>query len=107
LAAVRLGLPAASVLQQAGELRARFGESILALKLSESPPTLLTEVQEKIEVSHDLSILQQLLENLNSSDFASLISALRDQSGKETDLDEARSRTPSTSLLWQKLSRRS
>jgi hypothetical protein len=63
-------------LQQTGELRVRFSESILALKLSESPPILLTEVQEKIEVSHDLCILQQLLENFNSSDFADRISDL-------------------------------
>jgi hypothetical protein len=57
LAAVRLDLPAASALQQADELRVRFSESILTLKLSESPPIPLTEIQEKIEVSHDLSIL--------------------------------------------------
>jgi hypothetical protein len=47
-------------LQQADEFRVRFSESILALKLSESPPIPLTEVQEKIKMSHDLSIRQQL-----------------------------------------------
>jgi hypothetical protein len=93
--------PAASVLQQADEFRVRFSELILALKLSESPPIPLTEVQGKIEVSHDLSILQQLLESLNSSDFAdrgSDLRALRDHDGKETGLDEARSRRLSMSL---------
>jgi hypothetical protein len=79
--------PAASDWQQAGEPRARFSESILALKLSESPPIPLTEAQEKIEMRHDLSIRQQLLENLNSSDFADRVSdipALWDQSREET-----------------------
>jgi hypothetical protein len=95
LAAVRLDHPASSVLQQADELRVRFSESILALKLSESPQIPLTEVQEKIEVLHNLSILQQVLENLNLSDFAdrgSDFRVLRNQSGKEIGLDEARSR---------------
>jgi hypothetical protein len=41
----------------------RFNESILALKLSESPPIPPTEVQEKIKMSHDLSIREQLLES--------------------------------------------
>jgi hypothetical protein len=72
-----LEYPAASVSRQPGELRVRFSESILVLKLSESPPIPLTEVLEKTEVSHDLGILQQLLENLNSSDFADRVSDLR------------------------------
>jgi hypothetical protein len=50
---------------------------VYLFKLPESPPISLTEVQEKIEVPHDFSILQQLLENLNSSDFADRISDLR------------------------------
>jgi hypothetical protein len=85
--------PAASVLQQADEFRVRFNESILALKLSDSPPIPLTEVQDKIEVSHDLGILQQLLESLNSSFFADRVSDLRASRsyGKETGLNEARS----------------
>jgi hypothetical protein len=105
-----LGPSAASVSRQADELCVPFRESSLAFKLSESHPIPLTEVQEKIEMSHDISILQQLLENLNSSDFADRISdlcALRDQYGKETGLDEARSRRRSTNLFLQKLSRSS
>jgi hypothetical protein len=39
-----LGDPAASISQQADELRVRFNKSILALKLSESPPIPLAEI---------------------------------------------------------------
>jgi hypothetical protein len=38
----------------------RFNESILALKLSESPPIPLTDVQEKIKMSHNLCIRELL-----------------------------------------------
>lgn len=74
--------PLTFILDEVTTLIKQFNELILKLKLSETEPIQWTEVQGKTESVHDLGILQQLLENMNSPEYSDRIKEIADQRSK-------------------------
>ena len=89
--------PLTYVLDECTKLIKDFNDITKKLKLAETDPIQWTEVQSKTEEVHDLGILQQLLENMNSNEYTQKIaeiSELRERLSKEAGIG-AESKKPS------------
>ncbi|KAK8899539.1 protein kinase activity protein [Tritrichomonas musculus] len=88
--------PITYILTECTSLIKQFNEIIIKLKLSDSEPIQWSEVQAKTETVHDLGILQQLLENMNTSDVENRIkeiTELRNKLSKEAGIDSESKKT--------------